>query len=940
MISARANGCRLAAVLVLVAAAVALGVAPVPAAAATPSCSAVLFAPVEESGAYRVEQPETVSGAIFCQATVGGLEFDLAVAPGHGTVAELTPNGLGGATFTYTPTPGFAGVDGFSLSARELSGQPDIVPVAVSVRPATDDPPVCAAQLTSTEEGGSYGVRAGTPVHGTIDCFDDGGAELTFAVQSAPAHGTLSEIEPEGDASARFTYTPAPGYEGGDTFALVADDGTQDSTPAMVDVKIGPAVDEPPHCTGTLATTSDASAIFEVQQGKPVHGAVTCVDEDDAGLDFAVGSAPGHGVLAPLSPAGDGSADLTYTPAPGYLGFDSFRVDVSDGANPPTQVTVQLRVVPAHADPPACTAYLLAPVESGAYRVKQGATVEGQLDCEGDDGDPLTYAVASAPQHGSVTAVGEDGSFSYTASGSYVGADELSLVADDGSQESVPVGLDIAVVAAANEPPNCQVTLGAGADDAGAYLVDRDTAVEGQIVCSDDTDPDPTPAVAAAPAHGRLSTLEPDGPGRADFTYTPAPAYLGADAFTLSVDDGEVAPTTTTVVVDVVEPGPDVPHCSARLDTTTGPDGYEVESGETVSGTLTCFDPDGSDLSFSLARASDHGAVAELEPAFAGADFTYRAAAGWTGADGFALVASNGQQSSNVVDVEIAVVTPVDDPPVCAISLFSERMESGAYPAEEGEDNPGVVACVDDEGEPLTFAVTQPPQHGAIENLEDDGESAMFDYRSDVGHLGPDAVTVGVHDTAGGQDLVTLDLDVGPSTDTAPVCTATLEAPLAAGSYTVEAGVATTGHLNCRDAEDDPLSFAVVQPPSHGTLGPLTGTGDSRSFAYTPGAEARGSDSFIFKGDDGRRESAPVAIAVLIQGPAPTPPDQNPGTGSNTPASPPSSGGGSPSSTSPGPQAGKAKPLKCRKGFTKKTMHGKARCVKKPKRKRAKKHQH
>lgn len=890
MLASRTRRWRSWAVMALAATALALVALTAPAAAATPSCSAVLFAPLDEAGAYMVEQPESVPGAIFCEPSLGTLEFSVADAPAHGTLSALEPNGLGGASFDYTPAPGFAGADSFALSARDGDDDPVTVRVDVSVRPASDDAPVCNVQLDAEDDGEAYLVEGGAAVTGSIDCFDDEGAELTFSVQAGPQHGTLSEIEPEGPDAASFTYTPNPAYEGNDSFSLVADDGTQDSDPAEVVVTVHPAVDDPPRCVATLATISDASGIFEVEQGETVHGAVSCVDEESAALDFAVGAPPSHGALAPLSPSGDGDADVAYTPAPGFTGVDSFRVDVSDGTNPATQMTVRVRVVDAYDDPPSCTAELTAPSVDGSFRVKQGATVTGELACDDEEGAPLEYATASPPQHGSLSPVGEDGGFTYSAPPSYVGSDELSLLANDGEQDSQPVVIEIEVVAAENEPPACEISLGAGAGASGAYLVDRNAAVQGRIVCSDDAGGELELTVAAAPLHGSLSALEQDGPGSAEFTYTPASGYVGPDAFTLAADDGEADPAPTPVALEVVEPSPDAPHCRARLSTADTVAGYEVESGETVSGMLTCFEANGSQLSFSVARAPDHGAIAGLEAASAGvARFTYAADGAWTGADGFALVAADGGHSSAPVEVEVTVVPPVDDPPVCAVSLFSERLPSGAYPAEEGEANPGVVACVDDEGDALTFSVAEPPQHGEITSLQGEGESAFFDYTADANHLGSDTASISVRDPAGGEDVLTLDLEVGPGANTAPVCTATLSAPLSAGTYRVKAGAPTAGEISCEDAELDTLGFGVAQPPNHGALSTLTGTGDSRSFIYTAASSYRGSDQFALEADDGSVDSALVVIALLVEAPDATSPLDRPGGGSAPLA--PSAGG-------------------------------------------------
>jgi large repetitive protein len=934
MLAPRSRRWCLAAALLVAAAALALLVAP--AGADTPTCSAVLFLPVDEDGAYEVEQPDSAPGAIFCDSSVSTLQFGVADTPDHGSVGALQPNGLGGARFDYLPAPGFAGADAFALSVDDGEGDPVSVRVDVSVRPAGNDAPACSAHLSADSDQGAYVVEGGGPVSGWIDCFDDEGSVLDFAVEADPEHGTLGEIQSEGDAAASFTYLPDPGYQGSDQFALVANDGAQDSAPATVEIDVVAAVNDLPRCGATLASAAEASGAFEIEQGETVHGAIACVDEEDDPLDFGLAIPPGHGVLAPLASSGDGGADVAYTPAPAYLGFDHFRIDVSDGVNPAVPVTTWVRVIPARDDPPTCTAHLLAPVVDGAYRVAQGATVGGELDCEDDEGAPLDYAVASPPRHGSITEIGDDGHFSYTASASYAGADEIALVANDGGQDSQAVTLEIAIASAEGEPPRCEVSLGVGTNADEEYVIERDTEAQGRIVC-EDTGADLALTVAAVPVHGSISAFEAEGPTSAAFSYAPAPGYTGADAFGLAADDGATDPQPVNVVVQVVEPSGHAPHCQARLRTPTSGAGYEVESGESVSGMLTCFDADGDELSFSIPREPGHGSVAGLEPAATGvARFTYTADGAWTGPDSFELVAGDGLRSSDDVEVDVEVVPPVDDPPECAVSLFSERQNGGFYPAEEGEANPGTVVCVDDEGQPLGFSVVDGPKHGVLTGLQSEGEWAFFDYEANSGYGGPDAVTLRAMDPAGGEDVVGLELEVGPAVNTAPVCTVVLNAPLSGGSHRVATGASASGEVSCADAEQDLLAFAVVQSPSRGVLSAFGGTGSSRSFTYTAASDQAGPDQFSLTANDGHVDSAAVVVAVEVEPPSGT--GSGTGGGGSGAASTPPPSSSSPPVTAPRSPSAPPKPKakKCRKGFKKKKARGKVKCVKKAKKHKAK----
>ncbi len=63
------------------------------------------------------------------------------------------------------------------------------------------------------------------------------------------------------------------------------------------------------------------------------------------------------------------------------------------------------------------------------------------------------------------------------------------------------------------------------------------------------------------------------------------------------------------------------------------------------------------------------------------------------------------------------------------------------------------------------------------------------------------------------------------------------------------------------DADNNTLTYSIVTGPSHGTL---SGTETSRT--YTPAANYYGSDSFTFKVNDGRLDSAPANVSITVTG--------------------------------------------------------------------------
>jgi PKD repeat protein len=101
--------------------------------------------------------------------------------------------------------------------------------------------------------------------------------------------------------------------------------------------------------------------------------------------------------------------------------------------------------------------------------------------------------------------------------------------------------------------------------------------------------------------------------------------------------------------------------------------------------------------------------------------------------------------------------------------------------------------------------------------------------------------------------------------------------------------------LSGSDPETCELSFSIVTPPAHGTLGSITSSGsnctpgspntDSASVTYTPAANYNGSDSFTYKVNDGTGDSsaATASLTVTSVNDIPTASNTSASTPQNTP---------------------------------------------------------
>jgi hypothetical protein len=233
---------------------------------------------------------------------------------------------------------------------------------------------------------------------------------------------------------------------------------------------------------------------------------------------FALETAPAHG-------AWDGA---TYVPDPDYHGPDSFEFRVSDGAGGSDVGTVTIEVRPAN-DPPVAGAVAVATDEDAAVAI----TFAGS----DPEGDPLTFAAAGSPAHGTW-----DGT-SYTPAPNYHGPDSLPFLVSDGRGGSASGTVAITVLPV-NDPPQASdlaVTTAQGIPVAIA-------------LAGTDADGDPLAITHAAPAHGSY----------AGGVYTPAPGFVGPDAFTYTVDDGNGGSATATVSITVTTTATDAtpPTCT------------------------------------------------------------------------------------------------------------------------------------------------------------------------------------------------------------------------------------------------------------------------------------------------------------------------------------------------------------------------------------------
>ena len=116
------------------------------------------------------------------------------------------------------------------ISARETAIRYEYT--VVEAPPPANNPPTAVNDLYSTSQNTALVVAAPGVLGNDTDAD---GNPLTAVLASNPAHGTLTL-----NANGSFTYTPAAGYSGPDSFTYKASDGTVTSAVATVSITVRP----------------------------------------------------------------------------------------------------------------------------------------------------------------------------------------------------------------------------------------------------------------------------------------------------------------------------------------------------------------------------------------------------------------------------------------------------------------------------------------------------------------------------------------------------------------------------------------------------------------------------------------------------------------------------------------------------------------------------
>ena len=235
---------------------------------------------------------------------------------------------------------------------------------------------------------------------------------------------------------------------------------------------------------------------------------------------------------------------------------------------------------------------------------------------------------------------------------------------------------------------------------------------------------------------------------------------------------------------------------------------------------------------------------------------------------GGSLRDSNGQSSNQGAGVP-AAVAPLACSSLAVPGADDHTIDFGFHPPlpptavpqtlATDEDTPLAITLTgtDPDGLPLSFSVVAGPANGVL-----DGSPPNVTYTPGSNFNGQDSFTFKASDVQRESLPAAVTITVRPVNDTP---TAPSENPGGTQVITTEEDTPVAFAVSASDVDGDPLTYAVVDPSRHGTLG-----GTLPDAVYRPDTNFDGPDGFVFAVSDGSAEvTGTVYIEVLPVNDAP-----------------------------------------------------------------------
>ena len=750
--------------------------------------------------------------------------------PRHGTIEVLLPDKV-----RYTPELRWGGNDVFEYEIVDASGNKDRAWVAVHVGRTRSLP------VANDDEATTVANRAVT-----IDVLENDsspdGDPITLTGHpflSRPLHGRVTRI-----SDWQVGYTPQADWAGIDTFAYEISDSEYGTAAAFVTVTVTSPNRAPLTNPDSAATGAGVSVTINVTANDtdPDGDLVTLTDEGIA--------ADAHHGSATRSSA----TSVTYMPAPGFAGTDSFQYEVTDGhdGTPDVIGTVTVTVTndTATNHPPEALDDDAATTAGVPVTI---VVTANDSDVDGHQVSLITEPVVTQATNG--TAVKVNGtSITYTPRSGYTGTDRFQYEIGDHNGARARAWVDITIGATTvNHNP-------VAVDDEVTML---ESTAKNFAVTENDSDPDGdvvhliSNPVTFSPAHGTATRLNDT-----TIRYTPNPGYFGMDTLQYEIGDNRGKRSRAWMRVMVREANSRPEAIGDEASTTAG-------TSVTVNVTSNDYDPDGDTVrllagSPPIITHPEHGTATKVDEN----RIKYVPQAGFGGTDRFQYEINDGRGGHDRAWVNITVSggSAASSKSIGTLNTTGLAPLAGNDGAEAFADLPVDVVVLSNDisvnGRQVALTanpIVTPPLYGTVQRAGD----TTLRYTPSAGFRGNDRLEYEVVDSDGVTTTAWVTVQI-PGDNEPPVAVADVATAAKDGSAPISPAA------NDTDENGDALVLsarAVVTAPLNGSVRRESDT----QLLYTPAPGFTGDDSFIYEITDRRGGTAQAAVVVHVIGGAQTP---------------------------------------------------------------------
>jgi len=585
------------------------------------------------------------------------------------------------------PGADWAGRELLRFVVRDPGGLLAKITAAFEIRTDYEPPVAVSDRLTVQEDETAEIDVLGNDTH-------PHGLHLSLLSFSRPGHGRLERTQ-----HGTLRYLPALDYFGPDSFAYTVSDGEGGMAMTGVLIDVRPVQDPPVAVPDRVITEEDTPLELNVL--------VNDADPDGDALSLVWFGPPANGVLDSL--ASDG---LRYTPIADFSGTDQFTYRIADGHGHESEAHVTIMVKPVN-DPPVA--------KTLSYSINRNTEQTVMYQATDKDNDTLTFRVVEGPLNGELWSYPTIGTY-YPQKG-FVGLDTFTYAASDGTVESTPALVSVAVLDA-NNPP---VAL----DQSIATRVGRALPIE--LSARDADDDAVTFTLLTWPGHGTLAGSS------SNYVYAPEPGYVGQDVFTFRADDGKDTGGPATISIKVTDentaPVAEDSSVTVFVDTPTAL-------------ALQAKDPENDELNYTLLSLPAYGRLSGDPP-----NLVYAPKPGYVGPDRFTFMVSDGEFTSEPATVQLAVMLPNHAPVAHDQKLVLLANQKSQVPLD----------IEDADGDQLRIAILKGPRHGLVS-----GTGTNYFLVPKPGFVGADRFTYRVWDGTVYSDVATVTLSIQSQLPPAP----------------------------------------------------------------------------------------------------------------------------------------------------------------------------